>query len=705
MVKSRINPENINYKEDRTIDEEDIGTEASIYEYEYNKINIIIALGKEKYTYSKYNVIYFPIYLIVDNSPRAKIGAFEVDSNNFISILDEDGDIMLEKGNVLFYSFVNDDYIKKLSKKSTTDPANLVTEIEKRPDQSTTEEITEGKEEEKEDAVDEDDVTRLKLPKQSLSKEKEKTDKILKDGIFAVDPTQKVPVMLPEENEEISNTIKSQFMENKRNNWVENFMKNNNYNIVDNEGGGDCFFATIRDAYDQIGQKTTVEKLRAVLAKEATDDVYLQYRTLYLNFLAELQSKEKEMKEIKKISAELKKRNDRTKDKEEIKKITAEAKSMISRFNKLKEEKEDVKELMEEFKDMGSLDTFEKFKEYIQTPNFWADTWATSTIEKILNIKVIILSNEAYDAGDLDSVLQCGQLNDNDLEKQGNFSPTFYIVVSYTGNHYTLITYKNKRIFKFLELPHDIKSLVINKCMERNAGPYYLIQDFRNLKSRLGLSPDEGSPSADEDEEMQHDLYDPETVFMFYSKSSAAPRAGKAPGEKITDARITEFNTLNKDKTCNDWRKKLDDSWIAPFTIQGHRWSSVEHYWLGSQYKKGFPDFMLQFSLDSETDISKDVSLARSAAGKSGKLKDRTLRPKNVKTDADFFEVGPNQRSIQEREYALEAKFSQNMDLKKILMETKNAKLVHFVRSEPPIVDEQLMKLRARFAVEKEMDK
>jgi hypothetical protein len=37
-------------------------------------------------------------------------------------------------------------------------------------------------------------------------------------------------------------------------------------------------------------------------------------------------------------------------------------------------EKEDVKELLDEFKFMEGIDTLEKLKEFIQTPNFWADT-------------------------------------------------------------------------------------------------------------------------------------------------------------------------------------------------------------------------------------------------------------------------------------------------------------------------------------------
>jgi predicted NAD-dependent protein-ADP-ribosyltransferase YbiA (DUF1768 family) len=227
--------------------------------------------------------------------------------------------------------------------------------------------------------------------------------------------------------------------------------------------------------------------------------------------------------------------------------------------------------------------------------------------------------------------------------------------------------------------------------MEKNAGPYYLIKDFRNLKTKLGLSPDEGAPVDDETEDIQ--MYDPETIFMVYSKSAKA-KAGKGSGEKINNNRLTDFNTLNKDKVCEDWRKKLDDDWISPFTIDGKRWASVEHYFLGSQYKKGYPDIYATFSLDSETDISKDVALAKQSAKKSNKLKSKQKVPNHVKIDADFFEVGVKPRYIEERKRALVAKFSQNMDLKKILMETKNAKLMLFERGDTPKIDDLLMKVR-----------
>ena len=65
-----------------------------------------------------------------------------------------------------------------------------------------------------------------------------------------------------------------------------------------------------------------------------------------------------------------------------------------------------------------------------------------------------------------------------------------------------------------------------------------------------------------------------------------------------------------------------------------------------------------------------------------------------MKHDSDFFELGPEQRSKKERKDALNCKFSQNQDMKKVLLETKDAKLVKFIRSNPPEIDIELMEVR-----------
>ena len=51
-------------------------------------------------------------------------------------------------------------------------------------------------------------------------------------------------------------------------------------------------------------------------------------------------------------------------------------------------------------------------------------------------------------------------------------------MTSYNGSHYELISYKAKNILKFREIPFNIKTMVINKCLECNSGLYYLIDDF-----------------------------------------------------------------------------------------------------------------------------------------------------------------------------------------------------------------------------------
>lgn len=182
-------------------------------------------------------------------------------------------------------------------------------------------------------------------------------------------------------------------------------------------------------------------------------------------------------------------------------------------------------------------------------------------------------------------------------------------------------------------------------------------------------------------------LYNPETVFKFYSLS-ADRSPGKGPGEKIKSGDESKYLRLSEHP---DWRKMLSNFWIEPFVLEGKRWQSVEHYYQGSKFK-GTPDFYNQFSLDSGSELSKDPILAKIAGGKSGKRKGISIRGKEIKIDDDFF---PNRSKI-EMYKAQHAKFTQSPRLSSVLKLTGDAKLVHHVRGSQPVVFDNLMYIRSK---------
>ena len=430
---------------------------------------------------------------------------------------------------------------------------------------------------------------------------------------------------------------------------------------------------------------------KVLLSKNASEDIYSLYRTMYLTHFEELQNIESELASIKKTGSLLKKRINNAQTTDIHKKLLDEAKELLVRRDELTANKDITKDTMKDFEYMKNVDSFEKFKEFILTRDYWADDWSISLLEHLLNIKMVILSEENFEEGDLDSVMRCEIYNNTHMKEGEKFNPDYYIITSYTGNHYKLISYKNKNIFKFKEIPYDIKTLIINKCMERNSGVYYLIQDFCNLKTELGLPSDCGTPIVNDDEFLNRDLYDKDIVFRFYSNSNKKPLAGKGSGETIPESKINDFSILNnkKNKSMVDWRKKLDDTWPVVISVDNHKWSTVKHYCLGSQFKNGFPDFYLEFSLDSDSKISKDLDLAMIAGSDSGKLESKILRKPEIKKDGDY-----KIHADEYRKRALIAKFSQNLDLKKILLETVPARLDHFNRRNESGVDEVLMNVR-----------
>jgi archaellum component FlaC len=690
-VVSKLNAE-IKYKEINTVDEEDIGYTSGAYELDLafsdetsSQYTISVVLGKPKYIYANKNVVFFPIYAVSKRVVRAQIGIFELESSKLLNVYKQGTIDVAKLSDPVLYSFLTPDYLAKIN----ADPKLFSQESV-----SKSREEEEDPEEMLEPILDQDQADHLSLKTKptDLSKSKIASDKLVEEGLFEPGETDTEIEPLQEDTAEISAKNKAEYTESARNTWIEKYMKNNHYRIHENEGSGDCFFAVVRDAFAQIGKKTSVEKLRAKLSAELTDDVFQEHRKIYLGFQDQITEVDKEMAQIKQTIAEYKKRVKSTA--EDTKALIREVSALGEKYKTLAKNKTQTEGLRDEVVGyMNEIDTLEKMREYIKTSSFWADTWTISTLERLLNVKFVILSESAFSESDLDGVIQCGELN-NELQERQHFVPDYYILTSFTGNHYRLISYKQKKIFAFREVPYDVKVLILNKCLAKTAGAFYLIQDFRNFKTKFGIDEDEGRPDDYVDSPGAGDLFDPNTIFVFYSRSDKAVKPGKGDGEKIPAEKTSDFATLGS-KAQLDWRKKLDDEWVSPVFIDRKKWSSVEHFLLASKYKKGHPDIYDMFSLDSDSELSKSVKDAKAFKGLKPREDDENKKTKNririIAPDLDFDSV----RLAEEREKALRAKFLDNEDFKGILALTKRALLLKKNPTENTLdPDTQLMKIR-----------
>jgi predicted NAD-dependent protein-ADP-ribosyltransferase YbiA (DUF1768 family) len=663
MVLSKINKD-VSYPELKSVDSGDLKMEANLYQLEILGTDVIIAVGNSKNTFEDKNIMFFPIYLVKYNNKVIQIGVYEIKASNYITYLDDYNNLDVEKMNEpLIYTFVTSELLNKL---------RLHPEVPLRR-------IKEDGE------ITESDIEEIEPQDLEINEFYEIPEN--RNDIFILTKGVPIPGLLNEETQKNAKDYREKYDPEPNDNWIQKFMKNKNYSITDNEGGGDCLFATIRDAFSSIAQQTSVNKLRRKLSDEADETIFEKYKGDYDMYSTTILADTNKIKELEAQYITLKQKFSGTIDRNEQKLLTSEAKKVKAEHDKLVDEKRITTQILKEFKFMKGIDTLEKFKGKIRKCEFWADAWAISILERILNIKFIMLSSEAYKKDDLKNVLKCDQLVDIILENKGIFRPEFYIIVDHTGDHYKTVGYKNKLIYKFSEIPYDIKNMIADKCMEKNAGPFALIPDFQKFKATKQKVVIKEAQYEELNEAKLRGLYNEDVVFLFYSKSNDKPLPGKGSGEKIPNERLKEFSVL---ATIPEWRKKLSNFWVQPFSLDNHQWASVEHYYQASKFKKSNPEFYLSFSLDSGTDLSKDPNLAKAAGGKTGKLKGTLLRPIEVEIDPDFF----GKRHKKELYDAQYAKFTQNEELKQLLLSTNDAKLTHYKKGSPPDLFEDLMLIR-----------
>lgn len=688
MVVSQL-IESIEYKENKDIEKSDNDLEVSLYKIKLYDTEVLIALGKKNNKYKKYNVSYSPVYLVLDEKEKIyQIGVYEFFFSEKKTYEDDDGDldITLLEGPLL-YKYVTEEYIKK-----TLQNVKLIQDLE--------------------DEIDGDTETEDK--KKNFDTDLDRLD----------DDDDDDQLM---ERERDVKKIERNYRHNTSDIWLNIHLKNDKFKIKNNEGGGDCLFATIRDSFNSVGTTASVSFLREKLASNVTDAMFDSYKENYDMYNKQLEESSTELakisskgKKISKIYLDLKKllkssaykADDKFQEKKEKLK---EVKKYKEQLIKLKEEKTQqqtyithANDLMEHFGFMKDIDNISNFRDYVKTSKFWADSASISILEEIFNFKIIILESDNYHNGEYSNILQCGDMVPDSIVKSNEFKPYYYIIIDHTTNppHYQLIKYNDRSIFRFHEIPYYIREMVKLKCMNsKGKSLYNFIPKFQKYngtfveKDTDDKKDDDGKGEIDEEVEVtpspskdDNELYDDDIIFQFYSKSKHV-KPGKGSGEKIGNDN-DEFKELDKEK---NWRRIMSNFHVAPFKLdkmsgKDLKWSSVEHYYQANKYKNE-KEFYYLFTMNSKTELSKNANLAKKAGGKGNTSKKyrQELGFSDVMLDPNFFKDKKNEKIMED---AQRAKYTQNEKEKNILLLTKKAKLQHFSRGSSAIIFYDTMRIR-----------
>jgi hypothetical protein len=781
MVRSRLDP-SINYTEIKALDQTDTKEtqyKAPLYEAEVLGIHTIISIGQIKNTFIDKGIVYFPLYLIKDDKVLSQIGVVEAMQDTIPSLLDEENDINLEKAEpALLYSFVKESLVRKavyvagraVAEAAQASKPKLKSKLSLAPL------ALSASDKERKEALKKSSVLskELGLEEEDIENEEADLQKAIRASIQEGSKVYDLPLKhasIPVQTLDQFEAERKRYRHAKDEAWMESYYENNNFKVIQNAGGGDCFFMIICQAYKTIDPDTTMSviKLRRLLSYAVTERQFTEYKTLYDDYSRQEKKLVKDNQDIATRNKEIKERFQNSQSKQEKLELKAESEKLIESNKRVMQELEVVKENKKDVKFMKGIKTIHQLREVMQkgemTSEYWADAWAIAALEVILNIKFIILSYNDYNQNQRKSfqeinVINCG----NDLSKsliqeirkniaevskaEGSsemvigaaatsgesgasgasaasaasedyeFNPDYYIMVSHSMEHYELITYYGNAMLTFPEIPYCVKLQIVTRCLQGKFfnGAYSHIPQFRLFIQELGIAKKVEERVLDESvgalSAAAANPHFSENIQLVHHKSAADAMPGRAQGDYVSQSDRPGFMELGgggqEQRGNNNWRRKISNEWNAPFTLDGHRWLSVEHYYQANKFFKKNPEFYLLFTMDANkkskyyepssilSRIAHDVELATYAGRKLGTTKidgkKVVLRPEEVVIDPDFF----NGRHARVLEDATLAKFTQNDDLANILLLTNNAKLINYHHTKEPSVSVHLMRVRSK---------
>jgi hypothetical protein len=217
----------------------------------------------------------------------------------------------------------------------------------------------------------------------------------------------------------------------------------------------------------EIGRYISVRDLRNLLSSNASRKVFTNLRQLWKDASVDYLGKQEQRRELVSTLQLVTDSSIRKQIKQNIDWLTTQL-SLI-----------ESESALDQFKWIRNIDTFQKYQDYMKTKNYWASEPDIAILERLLNIKFIIIQDPDGRGNNYRYV--CNLLDEHIGDV---FIPDFYVVVRWKGSHYELVQFKInevwKGIFMFEQLPKVIKDGYIKRCLSPQSS-YNKIPTFVSL--------------------------------------------------------------------------------------------------------------------------------------------------------------------------------------------------------------------------------
>ena len=398
-------------------------------------------------------------------------------------------------------------------------------------------------------------------------------------------------------------------------------------------------------------EKETTAYLNGILADHISASMFDTLKTMYAILQEKQQSNKVRLKEVKQSLLENKKAIKNIHEQDvEFQTMMEDIKTFTMQSQHIQANQKYIKSLLKDKEYLQNIEDLQTFKEYIKSGEYVCEPWTIDIFERLMNIKIILLSK------DIPQWLVCSRQSPFP-HNMSLFNPMYYVVLEFVDNDYSIMQVNGVSLLTFQTLPLVIKDLVINRCLEQSEGLYANIPLFVKYK-QFKLTK----------EQQQHlkepvlDLEPDKDRLVISDTLKKHGNPGTVPFERM------EFEHLIDSQLVRDkqWREKLADNYMksdARFKLGDRDWASVNHYVTAQQLKQRDPKKSDKLSLNTGSSLSKKVI------------------PYMLGDDND-------------RYGAVFAKFSQNPQLKDMLLQTGDAELYMYIPGKPHIRLKYLEKVR-----------